>query len=185
MADQGAEGRLSPFLRRQRFKAALPYIRGSVLDIGCGTGDLAQYFDSENYYGYDIDKDSIEIARKKFPNHCFNSTLPSKNKRFLTVVSLAVIEHVPSSFDFLFELRDYLCDDPYARIVCTTPHPSFEWFHDLGAFFGLFSKHANEEHEELLDRKKLYEAGKKSKLYIIEYNRFLYYANQLVVYKKI
>ena len=41
MADQGAEGLFSPFLRSRRLKAACPYIKGRVLDVGCGTGALA------------------------------------------------------------------------------------------------------------------------------------------------
>ena len=40
MADQGAEGWLSPWLRMQRIKAAQPYLSRRVLDFGCGSGAL-------------------------------------------------------------------------------------------------------------------------------------------------
>jgi len=40
MADQ-ADGFLSPFLRKKRIEMALPFIKGRVIDIGCGVGKLA------------------------------------------------------------------------------------------------------------------------------------------------
>ncbi len=183
MANQSTEGLLSPFLRRQRFKAATPYIKGRVLDIGCGGGALASIIESELYYGYDVDNDSLATARKDFPKHNFYDKLPSKTESFDTVVALAVIEHVHSSSDFLISLKEYLRDDQDARIVCTTPHPSLEWAHDFGAKLGIFSKHANEEHEELLDYQKLKDAAEKSILKLDVYRKFLFGANQLAVYR--
>jgi len=43
VVDQAKEGLLSPFLQTQRIAAARPFLRGSVLDVGCGSGDLAAY----------------------------------------------------------------------------------------------------------------------------------------------
>jgi len=54
MADQ-TDGFLSPFLRKKRIEMALPFIKGRVIDIGCGVGKLAKYVEAENYVG--IDKD--------------------------------------------------------------------------------------------------------------------------------
>ena len=41
MTDQAVEGLLSPFLRQQRINAIKPYIKGVVLEVGCGSGLLA------------------------------------------------------------------------------------------------------------------------------------------------
>ncbi len=41
----------------------------SVLDVGCGHGDLSHYVN--NYTGVDIRKHAIDVANKKFPNSKF------------------------------------------------------------------------------------------------------------------
>ena len=54
MADR-ANSFLSPFLRKKRIEMALPFIKGRVIEMGCGVGKLAIYVEAENYVG--IDKD--------------------------------------------------------------------------------------------------------------------------------
>lgn len=184
MADQGAEGVLSPFLRRLRFKAAKPYLNGRILDVGCGSGALAELVNSALYLGVDVDDVSLNRARNDFPLHRFERTLPALTEKFDTIVSLAVIEHVPDPTVFLKNLSQYLVDSPIARIVITTPHPSVDWVHDMGATIGLFSKHANEEHQELLNRAKLEMAGIEADLILTVYRRFLLGANQIAVFNK-
>ena len=183
MADQASEGMLSPFLRRQRLNAAKPFLHGDVLDVGCGSGMLAEKVSPDSYLGVEIDPTSLNIAMDKFSEHRFQKRLPDIIDKFDTVVSLAVIEHVECPEDFLTELSKYLKNNNAARIVITTPHPSMDWVHDFGANIGLFSKHASEEHEELLDYTKLEVAGRKAGLNLIEYRRFLFGANQLAVFE--
>ena len=184
MADQGREGLLSPFLRKQRFKAARPYLNGHVLDVGCGAGALAESVGSELYVGVDKDEEILKQARRDFPDHRFESTLPRSSEKFDTVAALAVIEHVPDPAAFLKELSQYLVDAPEARIVITTPHSFIGWIHEIGATLGLFSKHASEEHEGLLNRKSLEKAGLEAGLELVLYRRFLLAVNQIVVYKR-
>jgi SAM-dependent methyltransferase len=183
MSDQGAEGSLSPFLRRRRFAAAKPFLRGRILDIGCGAGRLAAWFGPDNYVGVEIDPESLRKARTTFPGHRFEADFPSEREKFDTVVALAVIEHVSDPGAFLKKLSRYLVDSREASIVCTTPHPAAEWIHDVGAGLGLFSKHANEEHEALLGRRKLSDAAAAAGLGMTAYRRFLLGANQLAVFQ--
>lgn len=183
MADQGSEGLLSPFLRRQRLLAVKPYLKGRVLDVGCGSGALAELLGSDQYVGVEIDQASIDKARINFPNHRFYRELLTDDEKFDTVVALAVIEHVPNAGEFLKALATYLKPDADAKIICTTPHPSVDWVHGLGAAIGLFSKHANEEHEDLLDRAKLAAAASEARLELHIYKRFLFGANQLTIFK--
>lgn len=184
MADQGAEGLLSPWLRKQRFKAALPYLKGRVLDFGCGSGSLAELVEADRYLGVEVDETSLQQARSRFPGYYFTSSLPGVNEKFDSIISLAVIEHVSNPSDFLVMLATHLASSETACIAITTPHPAVDWIHGAGSAIGLFSKHANEEHEDLLDRTKLEVAGQKAGLTLAYYRRFLFGANQLAVFKK-
>lgn len=185
MADQGTEGLLSSFLRSQRIKAAKPYLKGKVLDIGCGTGILANTIPPERYLGIDIDKVSLQQARITHPEHHFESAFPpSSEKKFDTIVALAVIEHIANPTAFLFDLSKLLSKSNESSIVITTPHPSMDWIHAFGVTLGLFSKHANEEHEELLDKLKINKIAQRCNLEVNLYQRFLFRANQLIVLKR-
>lgn len=183
MADQGSEGMLSPLLRRLRFNVARPYLKRTILDVGCGAGTLAGEVSSVHYYGVEVDGLSLDKAIKMYPMHKFSKSLPDSTEKFDTIISLAVIEHVDSPELFMLDLSKRLKNEESARIVITTPHPSMDWIHDVGASIGLFSKHANEEHEELLDRVKLESVGAKAGLHLVLYKRFLFGANQLAVFE--
>lgn len=184
MADQGTEGLLSPWLRRRRIAAALPHLRGNVLDVGCGSGALAEQVPAKRYTGVDIDRDSLAIANATYPEHEFRDALPGSDTSFDTIVSLAVIEHVPDPAGFLTSLAKRLGPGPDCRIVITTPRPSVDWIHTAGAAIGLFSGHANEEHEELLDRPELEQVAHDSGLELETYDRFLFGANQLAIFRR-
>ena len=49
------------------------YNKKSLLEIGCGTGSLSQYFVLNNYEysGFDLSSDMLKIAKKKNPNTPF------------------------------------------------------------------------------------------------------------------
>ena len=185
MGDQGSEGLLSPYLRSKRLEVAKPHIKGKVLDFGCGSGALASLVNSNMYIGVDIDQFSLRQAKLKYPEHSFVSELSDLSQKFETIISLAVIEHVDDTVVFFQSLARCLDDLPSARIVITTPHPAVEWVHDLGASMGLFSRHANEEHNDLLDQQKLTNAGAKAGLKLELYSRFLFGANQIATYSKV
>lgn len=184
MADQGAEGLLSPYLRRQRFAAARPFLRGRVLDVGCGAGGLAEWVEGDAYLGVEVDALSRDRARAAHPRHRFVAGLSEVEGVFDTVLALAVIEHVNDPAAFLATLAAHLHRAPEARVVVTTPHPSVDWVHDAGAAVGLFSRHANEEHEDLLDRHKLRAAGAAAGLKMLSYRRFLFGANQIASFAR-
>ena len=53
-----------------------------ILDIGCGPAEILDYIPKCEYYGYDIDKRSINYARKKYSNsnyHFFARNLTRTN----------------------------------------------------------------------------------------------------------
>jgi 2-polyprenyl-3-methyl-5-hydroxy-6-metoxy-1,4-benzoquinol methylase len=184
MADQGSEGLLSPWLRRKRIEAALPHLAGRVLDVGCGSGALAAHVAADRYCGVDIDAESLALARRRYPDHEFREALPASGDDFDTIVSLAVIEHVPDPARFLTELKARLGAATGSRIVISTPRPAVDWIHTAGSAVGLFSGHASEEHEELLDRPDLERAATDSGLELESFRRFLFGANQLAVFRR-
>lgn len=183
MADQGSEGLLSPFLRHQRLRAVRPFLKGRVLDMGCGSGLLAAFVPAGNYFGVDYDQSVITAARSAYPGHHFGTSLPDGGAIFDTVVALAVIEHVADPVAFLRDLKQCLACRSEARIICTTPHPSVEWVHAAGARLGLFSWSANEEHNSLLDENTLRLAGGSAGLEMVIYRRFLFGANQIAAFR--
>ena len=185
MADQASEGLFSPFLQRQRITAVMPFLNGRVLDVGSGSGVLAQYVDAETYLGIERDQLSLDKARSNFPQHAFQSDLPPLGEKFDTIVTLAVIEHVANPGLFLKDIAARLDENELAHIVCTTPHPSMDWIHTVGSAIGLFSQHANDEHEDLLDFARLTSVGEEAGLELTNYKRFLMGANQLAVFQSI
>ena len=183
MADQ-LTGLLSPFLRSQRIAAARPFLgHGNLLDIGCGTGELAREVASANYLGVDRDQESIAIAQKEFPAHRFLSLAEFSSapmeKRFDQIAGLAIIEHVDDPKQWLGWLRSLL--NPGGRVILTTPHPSMQWAHELGAKAGLFSREGAKEHRALIDRRRMSELGATAGFRIAHFRRFLLGCNQLFV----
>jgi 2-polyprenyl-3-methyl-5-hydroxy-6-metoxy-1,4-benzoquinol methylase len=183
MADQ-LTGLLSPFLRSRRIAAVKPLLgRGNLLDIGCGTGELARYVDPKRYLGIDRDEGSIAAARKRFPMHHFVTlsefdASPHQNE-FDQIVGLAVIEHVDDPQQWLVWLKTLL--KPPGCVILTTPHPSGRWLHEFGARIGLFSREGAKEHRELIDHRRMSELALASELRIRHSRRFLLGRNQLFI----
>lgn len=178
-SDQGKQGLLSPFLQRRRVAAARPYLRGRVLDIGCGNGVLAAYVAAADYLGMDRNPAVLARAKARYPAHTFQEQLPATAPAYDTVVSLAVIEHIPDPAEAVAAWSQYL--KPGGRMVLTTPHPAFEWIHEAGAAVGVFSADAAEEHEEMIDRKRMEALLHSKPMRIDRYERFLFGVNQLFV----
>ncbi|MEM7767708.1 MAG: class I SAM-dependent methyltransferase [Pseudomonadota bacterium] len=179
---QGAQGLLSPFLQRQRVRAAQGFMTGAVLDIGCGNGALAAHCDPNGYLGVDRDPATLLQAKAHMPVCDFQAELPEPAAAFDTVAALAVIEHVSNPSETLASWARYMRDD--GKMVLTTPKPAFEWAHEAGAKIGLFSHDAAEEHETLIDEFSMEGFAADAGLRVDLYRAFLGGANQLFVLKR-
>lgn len=88
----------------------------TILDVGCKEGLLTNYANSLGYdiEGMDIDKETIEKARLKYPDLKFHTELPKK--KYDAVIACEVLEHTENPTDFLFELSKIT-----NKIILTTP----------------------------------------------------------------
>jgi len=69
--------------------------KGTVLEIGCGTGELAKRLPKERYYGFDFSKTAVGIANH--PHIWEGNAYHKKNyngRSYDTYVALEVLEHV-------------------------------------------------------------------------------------------
>ena len=175
-------GLLSGYMQRQRIAAALPLLSGQVLDLGSGTGLLAEHVPPERYCGWDINAGAARGAGRRYPKHKFSTDLP--DGPFDTAVALAVIEHVPEPVaqavsDWIAPLK------PGGRFVLTTPHKAFRRVHETAASLGLAASSAADDHEVLFNRTTLVEALAPLPLELETYRRFLFGMNQLFVFRKL
>lgn len=179
------DGLLSPYLRRRRLKAAIPHIRGVVLDYGCGIGLLCGALRAENYVGVDIDDRVLKHAKRCYPKARFyhvNQMSEFREEKFDSIVGLAVIEHLPDPVAFLSDCQSRLRDN--GRIILTTPSPLLDWAHGLGARVGLFAKESHNEHQSLMGHEALKSVAETVDLQLCHYRRFLLGANQLAILAK-
>ena len=181
-------GLLTRRVQAARLAAALPHVPAGarVLDLGCGLTDLPARFAS--YTGCDRSPVVLAEMRRRHPAAVFASwdvdadePPPEVVARapFDAVLMLAILEHVPPPQRALSRAAALL--GPGGRVVATTPHPLGRAALEAGARLGLLSRHADEEHETLLDRAALARAAGDAGLALARYSRFLAGLNQLAV----
>ena len=73
----------------------------NILDIGCGPAEVIDNFPHSNYYGFDIDKRSIQYAKKKYPSsnfhfYCkkFKKSELKKLPKFDFVILFGILHHL-------------------------------------------------------------------------------------------
>ncbi len=184
-------GRLTVRVGAARLAAALPHVPpgARVLDLGCGLTDLPSRLPS--YVGCDQSPEILLVQRARFPSAVFfewdfaESDAPvglAAQGPFDVVLLLAVLEHVAKPHRLVARAVSLL--GPGGRLVVTTPHPLGRLPLETGAALGLLSPHARDEHETLLGRAALEEAGRSAGVSLVLYRRFLLGLNQLAVFSR-
>ncbi len=82
----------------------------NILDIGCGPAEILAYIPNCKYYGYDIDKRSIDYAKKKYLSKNYSFFCKTFNEK--------EIKKLPK-FDFiiLFGILHHLNDEEISKIL--------------------------------------------------------------------
>ena len=98
----------------------------TLLDVGCGSGELSNEYlkKSKRVYGIDLSKESIEVAKRKYPTIKFRlapaERLPFENNFFDVVMMTDVLEHVRDEKKTLQEV--YRVVKPKGTLILSVPH---------------------------------------------------------------
>lgn len=124
--------RLTSHVYAMRYRAVARMLEhqdiGSVLDVGCGTGDFAQLFDPARtrYLGIDISEKMIAECRRLFPSHEFKvadgDAIHAAEESVDLVLSIGVLEYLPDPVSHLKELARVT--RPGGIIIVTVPNGS-------------------------------------------------------------
>jgi SAM-dependent methyltransferase len=101
---------------------------GSVLDVGCGTGDYAQLFDPgrTSYLGIDISDKMIAECARLFPAHQFKvadgDSIDALDGSFDLVLSIGVLEYLQDPVGHLAELARVA--KPGGNVIVAVPNGS-------------------------------------------------------------
>lgn len=177
---------LTDYLRRRRNELVSRYIRGDVLDIGCGLGTIIPFLGGQQQYvGIEISQEFVAYLSPRFPQQRFyncnvdEEPLELGDERFDTVLLVAVIEHLAHPEKVLAEIRKVL--RPGGSLIITTPTLWGQRIHHLGARLGLFHPHAAAEHVRAYDCATMRDLVNRVGLDIVEYRRFELGFNQLFI----
>lgn len=106
---------------------AAEYVRGDLLDIGCGEGRGLEYLRDKvtSYTGIDKNPEVLAGLRKEYPGDTFlQMNIPPfaglENDSFDTAVSFQVIEHIEEDDMFVQEIHRVL--KPGGRAILSTPN---------------------------------------------------------------
>ncbi|MFY0628250.1 MAG: class I SAM-dependent methyltransferase [Reichenbachiella sp.] len=106
---------------------AKPFVKGKVLEPGCGEGRGISILSglAEEYLALDKIPSAIDNLKSKYPNVDFQrAVFPPfeglKDNSFDTVISFQVIEHIKDDVNFLKEIHRVL--KPKGKAIITTPN---------------------------------------------------------------
>jgi SAM-dependent methyltransferase len=113
------------FIRRGLYKGVAlnkKYLRGRLLDFGCGSEPYRELCDVQEYIGLDIEKSEHNHRTEQIVIFYDGKTIPFDDGYFDSVLSSEVFEHVPNLHEIINELYRVL--KPNGYLLVTVP---FVW----------------------------------------------------------
>lgn len=180
---------LSKYLTNKRTMKVLPYVRGDVLDIGCGNAPILRECDSSiitSYCGIERSEKLLEeLKRQKYPNTCFLQCDLDKdqfglNKQFDCILMIAIIEHLFNQKHVMSKVAQAL--KPGGIVIVTTPTTfGNDVVHRIGAGLGLFAKSAVDDHIVIYNRHRFKIMAGEVGLKLKHHEYFQLFCNQLAI----
>jgi len=180
------KGLLTNFLKRRRLEKVAPYLKGKILDLGCGDGGIIDYLSDQEYFGVDITKNTISNLSKKFPRLKFVQADLNKEQVKIkipvdTVLMVAVIEHLKTPNNLFGYLKNYMKKD--ASLIITTPSKFGDKIHQFGAKLRLFSTDAVKQHEKIYSFDEMKELLNTNGFVLKDFSKFEFGLNQFFLAK--
>ncbi len=111
---------LGKFLVKWRIRAILPYVKGRLLDIGCGTNELVRLYG--NGVGVDVYQwGTVDLIVEN------TADLPFDDESFDTVTIVAALNHIPNRQEVLREAHRLLRRDGRIIVTMIPPRLSKVW----------------------------------------------------------
>lgn len=132
------------WLQKWRYKKAMPFVSGVVLDVGCYDGSFIETLKGHGHEGIDI------LLRKKQDNlHQAELNQFQSTKSFNTITCLATYEHFneTSCADFWQLSKRYVT--PFGRVVMTVPHPLVDSIINVGKKLGILDGMDEHQHRSV------------------------------------
>ncbi len=105
----------------EQIKSLSHYVKGKILDVGCGTKPYRSLFKIKEYIGLELQKESEK--KSIWADYVYDgSRFPFDNASFDSVVLFEVFEHVFNPMRFISEIRRVLIKGGY--VLMTVP---FVW----------------------------------------------------------
>ncbi len=187
--------RVNRYTVEKRVRTILPWVKGDVLDIGCGSGHLAQHIGKgQRYVGVDVNEDQIHSLRHKYIDNSAYAfwaadvdedtvaDLAAFDATFNTVSLLAVIEHLRDPGRLLSLLHEVLQDG--GHLLITTPTSIGD---RIGHFISATISGRKEfpyPHVRIYDRASLTALTDETGFVVVCYKKFELGTNQLIVCSK-
>jgi len=111
------------------FSYISPYVGNSILDVGCGTSLILEYFNPDFYYGIDLSVLMIEKAKVKFPNAHYASRnfeqpfMLNVGNLYDTVICWYALSYSLNPRQTLFEISNHLA--PKGKAIFGLQAPSY------------------------------------------------------------
>ena len=108
-----------------RFRETAKLCKGKVLDIGCGTGDLADYYQGE-YLGVDVSDVGVRFAEEsrrknaRFAVVDFLKTVRDDGAEFDTFVMAEFLEHIDNDDIVIQNIKKFASQN--ARLIISVPN---------------------------------------------------------------